>query len=284
MSTFEPLVDRHLHDDGVVGRRHLLQSDLIEQLAQGFRRRHANDPSRDGYPHPVTLRARPHSPLVRVLSREQVSTAIGADATRWRRFAAHWEHLAPDSYAAELGVHRLRRYGHFLYSARDGSARLLPHDVFTQPLRSNPLYVDRDRAFEPLTDAFAGDPLLHRLLGRLAEVAATLDDAAEWSAKVTPFRVLSTGGVGNPTPEGLHRDGVTLVSSLLIGRDNAKGGRSTVCDPTGKPLLGTTLREAGSMLLSDDRCTLHGVSPIRPLAPDRPARRDVLVITFAPYR
>jgi hypothetical protein len=36
------------------------------------------------------------------------------------------------------------------------------------------------------------------------------------------------------------------------------------------------------MLLGDDRRTLHGVSPIRPLDPTRPARRDVLVITFAP--
>ena len=38
-----PLVDGHLHDDGAIGRRHLLQPDLVEQLPQGFRRRHEND-------------------------------------------------------------------------------------------------------------------------------------------------------------------------------------------------------------------------------------------------
>ncbi len=225
------------------------------------------------------------SPLVCVVSREELFAYIGIGATEWSRFARHWEQLVPDSYAAELGTVRLRRYGHFAYTAPDGFARLLPHDVFTQPENSNPLYVDRERAFEPLTGAFASDPLLHRLLGWLGGVATELGHAAVWSAKVTPFRVLSAAdGVGHPTPEGLHRDGVTLVSTLLIERDNAKGARSTVCDRTGAPLLRTTLREPGTMLLGDDRCTLHGVSPIRPVDPARPARRDVLVITFAPSR
>ncbi len=59
----------------------------------------------------------------------------------------------------------------------------------------------------------------------------------------------------------MHRDGVTLVSSLLIGRRNATGGESSVCD--------------------DDGRTLHGVSPIRPLDHSGPAQRDVLVVTLA---
>ncbi|OBA90248.1 hypothetical protein A5662_02075 [Mycobacteriaceae bacterium 1482268.1] len=233
----------------------------------------------------MTLVAGPESPLTCVLSSGQLGARLGVDAGVWSPFAVHWDHLAPDTYAAELGAVRLRRYGHFLYKAPDGSVRLLPHDDFIQPENSNPLYIDRGRAFEPLTAALAGDPLLHRLLTFLGGIATTLEDAAEWSVKVTPFRVLSAAdGSGDPTPEGLHRDGVTLVSSLLIGRDNATGGQSTVCDRAGAPLLRTTLREPGTMLLGDDRCTLHRVSPIRPLDPARPARRDVLVITFAPYR
>ena len=156
----------------------------------------------------MTLWAGRESPLAWMLSSEQLCAHIGVDSTVWRRFASHWEQLAPDSYAAELGVERLRRYGHFAYTAAaDGSARLLPHGVFSQPENSNPLYIGRDRVFEPLTEAFATDPLLHRLLGWLGGVATVLDDVAEWSAKVTPFRVLSgADGVGDPTPEGLHRD------------------------------------------------------------------------------
>ena len=220
-----------------------------------------------------------------VLSAPELSRCIGADTAAWVRFSSHWEQLVQDDYAAELGTTRLRRYGHFAYIPSDGSVRLLPHGVFAQPEDSNPLYIERDRHFQPLTGSFAVDPLVLSLLRMLGKVATALDDAAEWSAKVTPFRVLSSAdGVGDPTPEGPHRDGVTLVTSLLIGRHNAEGGESTVYDPGGAPLLTTTLSAPGTMLLSDDRRTLHAVSPIRPIDPARPARRDVLVITFAPYQ
>lgn len=120
------------------------------------------------------------------------------------------------------------------------------------------------------------------MLALLGCLATALDDASEYSAKVTPFRVVaSPAAAGQPTPEGLHRDGVTLVTSLLIGRHNATGGQSTVVDMAGKTVLTTTLCEPGTLLLGDDRKTLHGVSPIRPVDPTNIARRDVLVITFA---
>ena len=82
----------------------------------------------------------------------------------------------------------------------------------------------------------------------------------------------------------MHRDGVTLVTSLLIGRRNALAGESTVTDMAGRPVLATTLEEPGTLLVGDDRRTLHGVSPIRPRDSSQPAQRDVLVVTFAPSR
>ena len=54
-------------------------------------------------------------------------------------------------------------------------------------------------------------------------------------------------------------------------------------DVDGRQLLTTTMSEPGTLLLGDDRRTVHGVSPIRALDPAEPARRDVLVITFAPF-
>ncbi|POX91805.1 hypothetical protein C3477_04160 [Mycobacterium kansasii] len=157
-----------------------------------------------------------------------------------------------------------------------------PDDAFAQPENSNRLNIGKDRDFEPLTDAFAEDPLLQSLMGVLARVAAALDDVAEWDVKVHPFRVQSVAGSdGRPAPEGWHRDGVTLVSSLLIGRRNALGGQSSVCDVDGRPLLTATLDEPGTLLLGDDRRSLHDVSPIRPIDNSEPAQRDVLVITFA---
>jgi hypothetical protein len=218
-----------------------------------------------------------------LLSADALFRCVDADAGGWTGFASHWDELVPDAYAAEQGTTRLRRYGHFAFTPADGAIRLLPHGAFVQPDDSNPLYTDRDRDFEPLTDGFARDPLLTRLIRLLGGVAPVLDDVAQWSVRVTPFRVLaSPGNAGEPAPEGRHRDGVTLVTSLLIGRDNVVGGESTVYDLAGTPLLTATLSEPGTMLLSDDRSTLHGVTAIRPVDPCRCARRDVLVITFAP--
>ena len=84
------------------------------------------------------------------------------DRGGWTRFASLLVDLAPDRYAAELGLQRLRRYGVLL--VLDGVAYPMADDVVRQPEDSNPLYIDRDREFEPLTDAFAEDPLLARLL------------------------------------------------------------------------------------------------------------------------
>jgi hypothetical protein len=213
----------------------------------------------------------------------ELNACLGVESCEWARFAAHWEDLAADPYAAELGTRRLRRYGHFRFEPSEGLAEPMPHDAFIQPEDSNPLYVHTDRHFEPLTDAFTKDPLLDRIMALLGRLAIALDDAPRWSAKVTPFRVLaSTEDEGQPTPEGMHRDGVTLVTSLLVGRRNAVGGESAVTDMAGHRLLAATLREPGTLLVGDDRRTLHGVTPVRPRDTSRPAQRDVLVITFAP--
>jgi hypothetical protein len=217
---------------------------------------------------------------VSLMSSFDVTRSLGAGREEWTRFGRHWERLGRDPYAAELGVTRLRRYGQ--YSFRDGALHPMPKGVFAQPEDSNPLYIGKDREFAPLTDAFAQDPLLQGVVRLLARVAAALDDVADWNVKVHPFRIRSSSDDdGRPTPEGLHRDGVTLVSSLLVGRRNAFGGESLVCDPDGRKLLTTTLAEPGTLLVGDDRRTLHSVSPVRPIDGSGPAQRDVLVITFA---
>ncbi|WP_282697739.1 2OG-Fe dioxygenase family protein [Streptomyces sp. CC208A] len=216
-----------------------------------------------------------------VVPAEETARWLGAPPERWAEFDRHWDDLVPDPYLRSSGTMRLRRYGH-VGLRPTGERRERPHEAFLQPADTNPLYVGREWRFEPLTDAFSADPLLAGLLSLLARAAAVLADPPEWTVKIHPFRVPATADVpGEPTPEGVHRDGVTLVSSLLVDRGNADGGESTVYHQDGAPLFRTVLDRPGTLLLGDDRCTLHGVSPIRPRAPGRPAHRDVLVVTLA---
>lgn len=208
---------------------------------------------------------------------------LGMDAGAWERFRTHWDDLGTDRYASDRGARRLRRYGRFSVGPSGDRITPLPPESFVQPENSNPLYVGVDRVFEPLTGSFTADPVLPAVLRLLARLATALDDPPEWEAKVHPFRVIASADAeGLPTPEGRHRDGVTLVTSLLVGRRNATGGESAVFTPDGERLLTTTLSEPGALLLGDDRRTLHSVSPVRPVDPARPAHRDVLVVTFTP--
>ncbi|WP_051022412.1 2OG-Fe dioxygenase family protein [Nocardia pneumoniae] len=211
------------------------------------------------------------------------TSCLGLDKGAWDRFRAHWEKLSPDRYASERGTRRLRRYGWFSFTAATGQATLLPQVSFVQPQNSNPLYIGVDRTFEPLTESFVADPVFRAVLRLLGQLATALDDPPVWHAKVHPFRVIASADAdGLPTPEGVHRDGVTLVSSLLVGRQNAAGGQSSVLDQQGTPLLTTTLHDPGDLLIGDDRRTLHSVSPVHPVDRSRPANRDVMVVTFAP--
>lgn len=92
--------------------------------------------------------------------------------------------------------------------------------------------------------------MLHKVIRLLSRIAAALDEVGEWNVQVHPFRIRSApqecGTGGQPTPEGRHRDGVTLVSSLLVARRNAIGGESAVYEADGRRLLAATLAEPGT--------------------------------------
>ncbi|MET9319112.1 2OG-Fe dioxygenase family protein [Streptomyces sp. NPDC003038] len=247
---------------------------IAPEAASSFSHGPAADPALD------EARAALTSVGAHLMAAPTVTRRLHASPHEWARFGRHWDALAPDPYVSG-GASRLRRYGHFGLTP-SGETRPRPHDSFVQPEDSNPLFIGEDRYFEPLTPEFADDPLFRSLLRLLAAAASCLDDPPEWTVKVHPFRVVASAGLqGQPTPEGVHRDGVTLVSSLLISRRNAVGGQSAVFHPQGEVLLTTTMTEPGTLLLGDDRRTLHSVTPVHPVEPADPAYRDVLVVTLA---
>ena len=95
------------------------------------------------------------------------------------------------------------------------------------------------------------------------------------------FRIEAGGDtIGKPTPEGFHRDGVDWVFVMLVDRQNVLEGVTEIGDPEGGELGHFTLIDAADSVLLDDRRVLHGVTPIRPADPSRPAWRDVLVATY----
>jgi hypothetical protein len=95
------------------------------------------------------------------------------------------------------------------------------------------------------------------------------------------FRIeAQPGQEGRPTPEGMHRDGVDWVLVLMVRRENVESGETTIYDLARHPLGSFTLTEPLDAAWVDDSRVYHGVTPVRPLDPARPAYRDVLVLTF----
>jgi hypothetical protein len=92
------------------------------------------------------------------------------------------------------------------------------------------------------------------------------------------FRIDTADGIGRPTPEGAHRDGVDFVAVILIGRENIKGGETRVFEADGPKGQRFTMLEPWTMLLLDDAAVIHESTPIQPLGEH--GHRDTLVLTW----
>ena len=137
------------------------------------------------------------------------------------------------------------------------------------------------RWFEPVEPATASAPAWQAMLAHLARLAGALrgGDAQAWYLEAHQFRIDTTDGIGRPTPEGAHRDGVDLVAVFLVGRHRIKGGESRVFEADGPSGQRFTLTEPWSLLLLDDARVIHESTPIQPLEANEMGWRDTLVIT-----
>jgi hypothetical protein len=199
----------------------------------------------------------------------------------WPAFAASWNDLAPDAYLAASGRHRRRRHATFAVDA-GGDIRREAHQPHYQSLAYNPLQGDIRRWFEPVLPAIADGASLRRILGFCRDCFGALAPATRhWHVEVHQFRIEARADeAGEPTPEGVHRDGVDYVLVLLIDRENIESGTTTI-HALDRSLLGSfTLTHPLDAALVDDARVFHGVTAVTPLDPAQPAHRDVLVVTF----
>lgn len=199
----------------------------------------------------------------------------------WAAFASSWDDLAPDTYLASVGRHRRRRYA--VFSAhREGAIAREAHQPHYQSLHYNALQGDIERWFEPMRDDIAHNDCLQTVLAFCRDFFGALaPDTLQWHLEVHQFRIEARPGEpGQPTPEGVHRDGVDYVLVLLIDRQNIVSGTTTIHDAQGNQLGSFTLTAPLDAALVDDARVFHGVTAVTPQDPAQPAHRDVLVVTL----
>lgn len=199
----------------------------------------------------------------------------------WPAFAESWTRLEPDTYLAATGRARRRRHGVFTVRASGPPVRQ-PHQPHFQTLEYNRLQGDIERWFAPVEAATAANDSLRTILefGR-DRFGALAPAVPRWHVEVHQFRIEArVDRAGEPTPEGVHRDGVDYVLVLLVARENIASGTTTIHDPGGNPLGSFTLSRPFDAALVDDHRVFHGVTAVTPEDGTRDAYRDVLVVTY----
>ena len=203
---------------------------------------------------------------------------VGVSRERFDAWLPFWDRLPPDAYLLDGGKYRQRRHGVFIVDGDTVTAA--PHRPHWQPVDYNALHGGIERHFEPIEPALAADPAWQRLLVALAARASALKGAQRWFVEAHPFRIDTANGIGRPTPEGAHRDGVDLVSVTLVARRGIKGGESRVFQAQASAGLRFTMDEPWTTVLLDDARVIHETTPIQPRKAGEPGWRDTLVLTF----
>jgi hypothetical protein len=211
-----------------------------------------------------------------VLSREGFRELVGAQAAELDALSPSWNDLPPDNYLRDGGHYRSRRHSCFVVEG--SKVTQVAHRAHWQPVEYNALHGGLERWFEPVTPTLLGQPVWSRMLSALAECCSALKGPQAWYVEAHQFRIDTKEGIGRPTPEGAHRDGVDFVAVVFVGREGIKGGETRVFEANGPHGIRFTLSEPWSALLLDDERVIHESTPIQPLADL--GYRDTLVLTF----
>jgi len=200
-------------------------------------------------------------------------------------FRRDWDHLEPDTFMADGGNYRLRRYGLYQLCAQTGQLTHSPGAPFYQSTAINPLNGGKHRHFAALDADTVNNFFLHELiLFDLARLTSNKIIDTDWQIGVHQIRILARTGVpGSPTPEGTHRDDEHYTAQHLIARDNISGGINYFYgngpEPTRSPRAVWKQRSYFDSYYFD-RSLWHSVSPIVPARGKGDGHRDVLLIDF----
>jgi len=213
-----------------------------------------------------------------VLRPQDVAALAHVTLAQLDQLAPSWDTLELDNYLKDGGRYRRRRHACFI---QDGAQLTqTAHRAHWQPLAYNALHGGMHRLFEPVLAATAAQPAWTALLTAIGQLcsAARGGESHPWYVEAHQFRIDTTDGIGRPTPEGAHRDGVDFVAVLLVARDHIKGGETRVFEADGPSGMRFTMTEPWTLLLLDDAAVIHESTPIQPLAAH--GHRDTLVLTW----
>jgi len=216
-----------------------------------------------------------HAPSMRAV-------LVAAGLEDWDGLAETWNDLGVDTFMADGGRYRRRRFAAF--AASPAGIERKPHQPHYQSRDYNALNGGVARWFSPVTEEAASHPAMRAILATCHRLFDALTPESTrprvWHVEMHQFRIETGEEQGLPTPEGMHRDGVDWVLVMLVRRVNIASGVTMMEDVAHRPLGSFTLTDPMDSALVDDERVFHGVTALTRLDPAQPAHRDVLVVTF----
>lgn len=212
-----------------------------------------------------------------LLTPEQFVRELDLDLTELDPLRKTWANLPRDAYLRDGGRYRSRRHSCFIQDV-GGAIVETPHRAHWQPPDYNALHGGIERWFEPIEPEVRRHPAWLRLLTACGNLFAQLRSTPRWFIEAHQFRIDTDEGIGRPTPEGAHRDGVDYVAVILIERRDVRGGETRVFQAHGNTGVRFTMTDPWTALLLDDEAVIHETTPIQPDGTS--GVRDTLVLTY----
>jgi hypothetical protein len=213
-----------------------------------------------------------------LLSPAELAAEMNLKPSAFEAFRKSWSDLPKDSYLRDGGRYRSRRHSCYVQEL-GGGVVATPHRAHWQSTDYNALHGGIERWFEPIDPAVRTHPEWLKLLASFGSLFGAIRQTLRWFIEAHQFRIDTAEGIGRPTPEGAHRDGVDYVVVMLVDRRNVRGGETRVFQARGSAGVRFTMTEPWTALLLDDAEVIHETTPIQPETAG-PGVRDTLVITY----
>ena len=184
-----------------------------------------------------------------------------------------FNNLSSDCYLEEK--YRFRALSRF--QVIDNRIVKLPHDLFFQSGQYNPLLGDVVREYPEIEDKLIQLKGFQEIIKEFYEFCKLCSSHTEIA--VHQIRTTTSAKqVGQPAPEGIHRDGVDLVGIFCVNRDQIEGGITSLYKSKNDAPILSKILNPGEFLIFNDNQFFHYTSPITAM-PSQQGIRDVFVLT-----
>jgi hypothetical protein len=213
-----------------------------------------------------------------LLQPQSLSAVLDVDVQQLVALQPYWDELPRDEYLRDGGRYRSRRHSCFIQSV-PGPPGLTRQRAHWQPTSYNALHGGMLRWYQPIAAPVLQAQVWRQLLQSLGSLFSQTRASPTWYIEAHQFRIDTAGGIGRPTPEGAHRDGVDFVALALVQRRNIRGGETRVFQADGFMGIRFLMAEPWSLLLLDDTRVIHETTPIQ-MEAQGGGMRDTLVLTY----